>query len=152
MFSGFASATDIYRLCAIAVALSLAACATAPVGPVEPLQSPNDDYSYRLLELDNGMQVLVQARVGLYEPRGEYQLVADKMEEAGEGLLRRKFEELKAKLDTEGLFDPDRKRPIPAFPAQIGIVTSPTAASPRCSWRRRASPCRSAPGWDASAS
>jgi exodeoxyribonuclease VII large subunit len=80
---------------------------------------------------DNGMQVLVQARVSLYEARGEYQLIADQMEEAGEGLLRRKFEELKAKLDAEGLFSADRKQPLPAMPAMIGVVTSPTGAAIR---------------------
>jgi exodeoxyribonuclease VII large subunit len=80
---------------------------------------------------ENGTQVLVQARVSLYEARGEFQLIADQMEEAGEGLLRRKFEELKAKLDAEGLFSVDRKQLLPAIPATIGVVTSPTGAAIR---------------------
>ncbi len=79
----------------------------------------------------DGMQVLLRARVGLYEARGEFQLVADHLEEAGEGELRRRFEALKQKLDSEGLFDADRKRAPPRFPRRIGIVTSPTGAALR---------------------
>jgi exodeoxyribonuclease VII large subunit len=82
-------------------------------------------------ELQNGRQVLARGRVSLYEPRGEFQLVVDYVEEAGEGLLRRKFEELKRKLAAEGLFDAARKRPLPKFPSRIGIVTSPTGAALR---------------------
>lgn len=59
----------------------------------------------------DGMHVLVRARVGLYEPRGEYQLLIEHLEEAGEGALRRRFEELKARLQAEGLFDAAAKRP-----------------------------------------
>jgi exodeoxyribonuclease VII large subunit len=77
------------------------------------------------------LQVLVRARVGLYEPRGEYQLVVDHMEPAGEGALRQRFEALKAKLAAEGLFDPERKRPLPRIPQRIGVVTSPTGAALR---------------------
>ena len=63
-------------------------------------------------------------------PRGEYQLYADQMElVGGVGDLYRRFEELKAKLSEEGLFDEDRKRPIPTYPQKIGVVTSPTAAA-----------------------
>ncbi|KRE90095.1 exodeoxyribonuclease VII large subunit [Frateuria sp. Soil773] len=79
----------------------------------------------------DGMQVLVRARVGLYEPRGEYQLVAEHMEPAGEGALQREFERLKARLDAEGLFDPARKRPLPRFARRIGVVTSATGAAVR---------------------
>jgi exodeoxyribonuclease VII large subunit len=79
----------------------------------------------------DGMHVLVRARVGLYEPRGEYQLIAEHLEEAGEGVLRRKFEELKAKLQAEGLFDADRKRELPVLPRRIGVITSPTGAAIR---------------------
>jgi exodeoxyribonuclease VII large subunit len=79
----------------------------------------------------DGLQVLLRARVGLYEARGEFQLVADHMEEAGEGELRRRFEALKAKLAAEGLFDAARKRAPPRFPRRIGIVTSPTGAAIR---------------------
>jgi len=80
---------------------------------------------------EDGKQVVVTGRVSLYEARGDYQLIVDSMEEAGEGLLRQRFEALKKKLDTEGLFDPARKKPLPAFPARIGVVTSPTGAAIR---------------------
>ena len=79
-------------------------------------------------ELANGRQVLVRARASVYEARGEYQLIVDYVEEAGEGALRRKFEELKRKLAAEGLFDADRKRPLPLRPPVIALVTSPTGA------------------------
>jgi exodeoxyribonuclease VII large subunit len=76
-----------------------------------------------------GMQVLARARVGLYEPRGEYQLIVEHLEESGEGALKREFEKLKAKLAAEGLFAAERKRPLPAVPRRIGVVTSPTGAA-----------------------
>lgn len=79
----------------------------------------------------NGMQVLARARVGLYDGRGEYQLVVEFMEESGDGALRRAFEQLKQKLDAEGLFDPARKRLLPALPRAIGVITSPTGAAIR---------------------
>src|SRR5690242_14499013 len=79
----------------------------------------------------DGMHVLVRARVGLYEPRGEFQLVAEHMELAGEGALRREFERLKAQLDAEGLFEPSRKRPLPRFARRIGVITSATGAAVR---------------------
>jgi exodeoxyribonuclease VII large subunit len=82
-------------------------------------------------ELANGRQVLVRARASVYEARGEYQLIVDYVEEAGEGVLRRRFEELKKKLAAEGLFDAARKRPLPALPRRIGVVTSPTGAALR---------------------
>lgn len=78
-----------------------------------------------------GLRVLGRGRLTLYEARGEYQLVLDHMEEAGEGALRRAFDELKARLAAEGLFDPERKRPLPAFASRIGVVTSPTGAAVR---------------------
>ena len=77
----------------------------------------------------DGMLVMVRARVGLYEPRGEYQLLVEHMEEAGEGALKREFEKLKAKLAAEGLFAAERKRPLPAVPRRIGVVSSPTGAA-----------------------
>ncbi|MEO8063863.1 MAG: exodeoxyribonuclease VII large subunit [Pseudomonadota bacterium] len=77
----------------------------------------------------DGMAVLVRARVGLYEPRGEYQLLIEHLEEAGEGALKREFEKLKAKLAAEGLFAAERKRPLPAVPRRIGVVSSPTGAA-----------------------
>lgn len=79
----------------------------------------------------DGLQVLLRARVGLYEARGEFQLVVDHLEEAGEGELRRRFEALKQKLAAEGLFEAARKRPLPRFPARIGVVTSATGAALR---------------------
>src|SRR5690606_17372407 len=82
-------------------------------------------------ELANGQQVVVRARASLYEARGEFQLIVEAIEEAGEGLLRRKFEELKRRLAAEGLFDPARKKPLPKLPSRIGVVTSPTGAAIR---------------------
>jgi exodeoxyribonuclease VII large subunit len=79
----------------------------------------------------DGMQVLVRARVGLYEPRGEFQLVAEHMEPAGEGALQREFERLKAQLDAEGLFAQEHKRPLPRFARRIGVITSATGAAIR---------------------
>ena len=79
----------------------------------------------------DGLLVLARARVSLYEPRGEFQLLIDHLEEAGEGELRRRFEVLKAKLQAEGLFAAERKRPLPSLPQRIGIVTSPTGAAIR---------------------
>ena len=82
-------------------------------------------------ELANGQQVLVRARASLYEARGEYQLIVDYAEEAGEGVLRRKFEELKRRLAAEGLFEAARKRAIPKLPRRIGVITSPSGAALR---------------------
>lgn len=80
---------------------------------------------------ENGTRVLVKAQVGLYEPRGDYQLVVDYMEEAGDGALRQAFEALKQRLAGEGLFDSTRKKPIPVLPGCIGVITSPTGAAVR---------------------
>ncbi|MEX1826498.1 exodeoxyribonuclease VII large subunit [Luteibacter sp. CQ10] len=79
----------------------------------------------------DGMHVLMRAKVGLYEARGEFQLVAEHMEPAGEGALQREFEQLKARLGAEGLFDAERKRSLPAFPKRIGVITSPSGAAIR---------------------
>lgn len=79
----------------------------------------------------DGMQVLVRARASLYEPRGEFQLIVDHLEESGEGELRRRFERLKRQLAAEGLFETARKRPLPRLPRRIGVVTSPTGAALR---------------------
>jgi exodeoxyribonuclease VII large subunit len=76
----------------------------------------------------DGMQVLVRARVSLYEGRGEYQLIVETLEDAGEGALRRAFELLKNRLAEEGLFDPRHKKPLPALPRRIGVITSPSGA------------------------
>ncbi len=80
---------------------------------------------------DNGQHVLARGRVSIYEPRGEFQMVVEYLEEVGEGLLRRQFEELKRKLAAEGLFDARFKRDLPALPRRIGIVTSPSGAAVR---------------------
>jgi exodeoxyribonuclease VII large subunit len=79
----------------------------------------------------DGQKVLVRARIGLYEPRGEYQLIVEHMEDAGLGALKRQFEELSAKLAAEGLFAAERKRPLPGLPRRIGVITSPTGAAVR---------------------
>ena len=77
----------------------------------------------------NGKQVLVRARIGLYEPRGDYQLIIEHMEEAGDGALRRQFDLLKNKLANEGLFDAAHKKEIPETATRVGIITSPTGAA-----------------------
>lgn len=79
----------------------------------------------------DGMHVLIKARVSLYENRGEFQLIAETMEERGEGKLQRAFELLKKKLEAAGLFDTARKRLLPLFPKQIGVITSATGAAIR---------------------
>ncbi len=80
---------------------------------------------------EDGMQVLVRARISLYEARGDYQLIVEHMEEAGDGALRRAFEALKARLDQEGLFAAEHKQPLPTLPRRIGVITSPTGAAIR---------------------
>ncbi len=77
---------------------------------------------------EDGLHVLVRGRVSVYEQRGQMQLVAETMEPVGAGSLQLAFEQLKERLKAEGLFDADRKRPLPAFPRTVGIVTSPTGA------------------------
>ena len=80
---------------------------------------------------EDGMQVLAHAKVSLYPERGEFQLIVQYMEEAGEGALRRAFDALKSRLGAEGLFDAGHKRPLPVLPRCIGVVTSPTGAAVR---------------------
>jgi len=80
---------------------------------------------------EHGQRVLVRARVSLYEARGEFQLIAEHMEDAGAGALQRAFEELKNRLAAEGLFDPAAKRALPEFPRRVAVVTSPTGAAIR---------------------
>lgn len=76
-----------------------------------------------------GQQVMIRARVSLYEGRGDYQIIAEHMEEAGAGALQRAFDELKVKLAQEGLFDEHHKKPLPALPSHIAVITSPTGAA-----------------------
>ena len=77
----------------------------------------------------NGMQVLVRASVSLYEPRGDYQLIIESMQMAGDGLLQQQFEGLKMKLAAQGLFAQEHKKPIPKFVKRVGIITSPSGAT-----------------------
>jgi exodeoxyribonuclease VII large subunit len=78
-----------------------------------------------------GQLVLARGRVSLYEPRGDYQLLVEQLEDAGQGALQRAFEELRQRLAAEGLFAAGRKRPLPAVPGRIGVITSPTGAAIR---------------------
>jgi len=77
----------------------------------------------------NGRQVRVRGRVTTYEQRGEYQMMVDSLEPVGEGALLVAYEQIKARLAAEGLFDEELKRPLPAFPRRVGVVTSPTGAA-----------------------
>ncbi len=79
----------------------------------------------------NGTQVVIRGKVSLYEARGDFQLIAEFMEEAGDGALRRAFDKLKAQLDSEGLFSADAKQPVPPMPAHIAVITSPSGAAIR---------------------
>lgn len=81
------------------------------------------------IKAKNGQQVLVRAKVSLYEPRGDFQLIIEQMEEAGTGLLRQQYEQLKDKLAVEGLFSLAHKQPFPKTINRIGVITSPTGAA-----------------------
>lgn len=80
---------------------------------------------------ENGMQVLIKGQINVYEPQGQYQLYIQQMEPDGVGALHVAFEQLKEKLNKEGLFDPSFKKSLPMYPQHIGIVTSPTGAAIR---------------------
>lgn len=82
-------------------------------------------------QLEDGMKVIVLGRLSVYKSRGEYQIIAEEVYPKGVGILQMRFEQLKKKLESEGLFDPARKRPIPYLPKCIGIVTSPVGAAIR---------------------
>lgn len=77
----------------------------------------------------DGQQVIVRGRVSLYEGRGEFQMIAEFMEDSGDGALRQAFERLRADLQQEGLFDESRKKPLPTVPNHVAIITSPTGAA-----------------------
>ncbi|NBT24357.1 exodeoxyribonuclease VII large subunit, partial [bacterium] len=79
----------------------------------------------------DGAKVVAEGEVSVYAPRGAYQLIVRNLEPAGKGDLHQRFEELKRKLQAEGLFDESRKRPIPEFVERVGIITSPTGAAVR---------------------
>lgn len=83
------------------------------------------------LPVQDGAKVVARGRVSLYEARGEFQVVVEHLEEAGEGLLRRRFEELKRRLAAEGLFDPAHRKQLPALPRRVGVITSATGAAIR---------------------
>src|SRR5437870_6427786 len=81
--------------------------------------------------LQDGMQLVCRGRVTVYEPKGDYQVIVEYAEPKGVGALQLAFEQLKARLAAEGLFDQARKRPLPFFPRRIGVGTSPTGAAIR---------------------
>ncbi len=83
------------------------------------------------LTLENGMKVLARGQVGLYEPRGDYQFIISRLEDAGEGQLQRQFEALKQRLSAAGLFAAEHKQTLPAMPRHIGVITSPSGAAIR---------------------
>ncbi len=78
--------------------------------------------------IEEGVAVVVHGRVSIYQPRGDLQLIADVVQPEGVGELQLKLEELKARLEKEGLFEESRKRPLPSFPMRVGVVTSPTGS------------------------
>jgi len=80
---------------------------------------------------EDGMKVVARGRIGVYEPRGEYQIILDYLEPLGIGALAAAFEQVKNKLSLEGLFDEEKKRPIPFLPKRIAVITSPTGAAIR---------------------
>ncbi len=88
----------------------------------------NDNRRVQFTPAD-GQKILVRGRLGIYEQRGDYQMVVDRMTEIGVGALQQKFEETKKRLYAEGLFDESTKQPLPAFPKRIGLITSPTGAA-----------------------
>ena len=81
------------------------------------------------LNIVNGSKMLALGKIGLYEPRGEYQFIVEKMEIAGEGDLKRKYEDLKTKLSAEGIFSEENKSELPNLPKKIGVITSPSGAA-----------------------
>src|SRR5215831_16509075 len=80
---------------------------------------------------EDGLKVTVRGSISVYEPRGEYQIYVESMEPAGRGALQLAFEQLKKRLEAEGLFDAERKKPLPLLPSRIGLVTSPRGAAVR---------------------
>ncbi|MCH7982142.1 MAG: exodeoxyribonuclease VII large subunit [Proteobacteria bacterium] len=83
------------------------------------------------IQLKDGDKVLAYGRVSIYEARGDYQLIVEQIEPAGEGALKREYDKLRLKLAAEGLFDEDRKQPLPKLPQRIGVITSPSGAAVR---------------------
>src|SRR5688500_12896518 len=81
-------------------------------------------YRYLKFKIEDGLHVIARGTLSVYEPKGEYQLVCEHLDPHGRGALQLAFEQLKRKLQAEGLFDSARKRPIPSLPRKIGVVTS----------------------------
>ena len=77
----------------------------------------------------DGLQVRLRGRITLYEPQGEYQMLAESLEPVGEGALKVAFEQIRSRLEREGLFDKALKRALPPFPRKVGVVTSPNGAA-----------------------
>ncbi|MEL7535696.1 MAG: exodeoxyribonuclease VII large subunit [Pseudomonadota bacterium] len=144
------SVSEVNQLARAALESSLGVCAV--VGEISNLARPASGHVYFSLKdtdaqlrcaffrqrqrgLDfrpeNGDEVIAIGRVSLYEPRGDYQLIVDRLQMAGSGALQKRFEALRARLDKEGLFAMDRKREPPALPRRIGVVTSPSGAAIR---------------------
>jgi len=80
---------------------------------------------------EDGLAVRVRGTLTVYPPRGNYQILVDRLEPLGEGPLQARFEQMRRRLEEEGLFDPARKRPVPAFPRRMGVITSPAGAAVR---------------------
>ncbi|MDQ5899738.1 MAG: exodeoxyribonuclease large subunit [Pseudomonadota bacterium] len=91
----------------------------------------NGRQRYKDNQPQNGMQILARAKISLYSARGEFQLIIDQFEPAGEGALRKAFEQLKTQLAAEGLFEPHHKKLLPKFPGTIGVISSETGAALR---------------------
>jgi exodeoxyribonuclease VII large subunit len=127
-------------------------CLIAVTGEISNLSKPSSGHAYFTLKdahaqircayfktyqrqtpiaLSDGMQLNVIGKISLFEPRGDYQLIVQRFEEAGTGLLYRQFEALKKKLSLEGLFDPQYKQPLPSFPETIAVITSSKSAALR---------------------
>jgi exodeoxyribonuclease VII large subunit len=79
-------------------------------------------------DLEDGLYVLCRGRLTVYSPRGDYQIIIDRIEPRGLGALQKAYEQLKARLQAEGLFDARHKRPLPFLPGKVGVITSPTGA------------------------
>src|ERR1700739_3711609 len=80
---------------------------------------------------EDGLKLIVRGSISVYEPRGEYQIYVEHIEPSGVGALQLAFEQLKKRLEAEGLFDETRKKPLPMLPARVGVITSPTGAAVR---------------------
>ncbi|MDD5712939.1 MAG: exodeoxyribonuclease VII large subunit [Smithellaceae bacterium] len=91
-----------------------------------PGRRPTNNHA--AFDLEEGMKILCRGRVSVYVPRGEYQIIIDAVEPQGLGALQKAFDQLKARLEQEGLFAAARKKPLPFFPGRIGVITSPSGA------------------------